>query len=68
MWATLPAIITFKLNTTKTVERRIDMDLQKKIDLVTMNSEEVVTPEELRVLLETKTKPKGYWGFECSGQ
>ena len=44
------------------------MDIQRKIDLVTRNSEEVVTPEELRVLLETKAKPKAYWGFECSGQ
>ena len=44
------------------------MDIQQKIDLVTRNSEEVVTPEELRVLLETKTRPKAYWGFECSGQ
>ena len=44
------------------------MDTQQKIDLVTRNSEEVVTPEELRVLFETKTRPKAYWGFECSGQ
>jgi tyrosyl-tRNA synthetase len=44
------------------------MDLQKKIDVVTKNSEEVVTQEELRVLLETNAKPKAYWGFECSGQ
>jgi len=68
MWATSPAIITFKLNSAETVERRLTMDIQQKIDLVTRNSEEVVTPEELRVLLETKTRPKAYWGFECSGQ
>ncbi len=43
------------------------MDLESRIDLVTRNSEEVVTQEELRVLLETKAKPKAYWGFECSG-
>jgi len=43
------------------------MDLKERINLVTRNLEEVVTPEELRVLLETKSNPKAYWGFECSG-
>ena len=43
------------------------MDVEEKIRLVTRNTEEVVTSEELRVLLETKTKPKAYWGFESSG-
>jgi tyrosyl-tRNA synthetase len=27
----------------------------------------VVTPQEVRTLLETKNTPRGYWGFECSG-
>ena len=44
------------------------MDLEQKINLVVRNADEVVTPEEIRVLLETKTKPRAYWGFECSGQ
>ena len=44
------------------------MDLEKRIDLVTRDAEEVITPEELRALLETETKPKAYWGFESSGQ
>ena len=44
------------------------MDLEERINLVTRNAEEVVTPEELRVLLETTTKPRAYWGFESSGQ
>ncbi len=44
------------------------MDLEQRIDLVARNAEEVITPEEIRTLLETKTKPRAYWGFECSGQ
>jgi tyrosyl-tRNA synthetase len=43
------------------------MDLEKRVDLVSRNIEEVVTREELRSLLETKSHPKAYWGFECSG-
>lgn len=44
------------------------MDLEERMSLATRNTEEVVTSEELRVLLETKTKPRAYWGFESSGQ
>ena len=43
------------------------MDLEKRVDLVLRNTEEIVTREELRNLLATKSKPKAYWGFECSG-
>jgi len=43
------------------------MDLEERMSVVTRNTEEIVTPEELRVLLETTTKPKAYWGFESSG-
>ncbi len=43
------------------------MDLQKRIDLVMRNTAEVVTPQEIRTLLETNSSPKAYWGFECSG-
>lgn len=43
------------------------MDVEQRTSLVTRNTDEVVTLEELRVLLETKTKPKAYWGFELSG-
>ncbi|MDH5691419.1 MAG: tyrosine--tRNA ligase [Candidatus Bathyarchaeota archaeon] len=43
------------------------MDLQKRIDLVMRNTAEVITPQEIRTLLETKANPKAYWGFECSG-
>jgi tyrosyl-tRNA synthetase len=37
------------------------------MELVTRNAEEVITPDELRTLLETTTKPRAYWGFELSG-
>jgi len=43
------------------------LDLEKRVDLVLRNTEEIVTREELRSLLETKSSPKAYWGFECSG-
>jgi tyrosyl-tRNA synthetase len=45
----------------------IGMDLEERVSLVERNTEEVVTREELRVLLETTTKPRAYWGFESSG-
>jgi len=43
------------------------LDQQKRIDLVMRNTAEVVTPQEIRTLLETNVSPKAYWGFECSG-
>jgi len=43
------------------------LDIEEQLDLVLRNTEEVVTTEELRSLLETTSKPKAYWGFECSG-
>jgi tyrosyl-tRNA synthetase len=45
----------------------ISMDSEERFDLLTRNAEEVVTPEELRKLLETNDRPKGYVGFEPSG-
>jgi tyrosyl-tRNA synthetase len=42
-------------------------DVEEKLDLVSMNTEEIVTRSELRSLLETKSNPRAYWGFECSG-
>ncbi len=44
------------------------MDAEERMNLVTGNTREVVTPEELRVLLETEARPRAYWGFESSGQ
>ena len=43
------------------------MDLEEKIELVTRNVEEIVTYNELHELLESKSRPRAYWGFECSG-
>lgn len=43
------------------------MDLQKRIDLTMRNTAEVITPQEIRTLLETNNSPTAYWGFECSG-
>ncbi|RJS75278.1 tyrosine--tRNA ligase [Candidatus Bathyarchaeota archaeon] len=43
------------------------MDLEKRVDLVLRNTEEIVTREELERLLESTSRPKAYWGFECSG-
>ncbi|MCS7119716.1 MAG: tyrosine--tRNA ligase [Nitrososphaerota archaeon] len=43
------------------------MDINGKLNLIVRNTEEIVTREELHSLLETKSRPKAYWGFECSG-
>ena len=43
------------------------MDLEKRYELCVRNLEEIITPDELRRLLETVDHPKGYVGFECSG-
>jgi tyrosyl-tRNA synthetase len=43
------------------------MDLEQRVSLVIRNTEETVTSDELRNLLATSSRPKAYWGFECSG-
>jgi tyrosyl-tRNA synthetase len=43
------------------------MDTEEKLALVTRNTEEVVTKDELRTILESTSKPRAYWGFESSG-
>jgi tyrosyl-tRNA synthetase len=43
------------------------MDAERRMELVTRGTEEVITRSELKALLETKSRPKGYWGFELSG-
>jgi len=43
------------------------MDSQARYDLLVRNTEEIVTPEELRTLLETNASPRAYIGFEPSG-
>ncbi len=44
------------------------MDLQKRLELVKRNAEEIVTEDELKVLLETDNKPTAYVGYEPSGE
>ncbi len=43
------------------------MNLEERMELVTRNTEEIITPTELRELLASKSHPKAYWGFEPSG-
>lgn len=44
------------------------MDIETKIDLIKSEpTEEIITEQELRHLLETKARPKHYIGFEISG-
>ena len=43
------------------------MDVEQRLALVTRNTEEVVTDEELRKLLTEKEEPTAYIGFEPSG-
>ena len=44
------------------------MDINERFDLITRNAEEVLTPEDLRNLVETNEKLKHYIGFEISGK
>lgn len=41
--------------------------MESKLSLITRNTAEVVTPEELKEALESGRKLKGYLGFEPSG-
>ena len=43
------------------------MDLERRADLVARHTTEVLTPEELRALLERESRPRAYIGFEPSG-
>ena len=43
------------------------MDTQAKFDLIKRNTEEIVTEEELKTILETVPKPNVYTGYEPSG-
>lgn len=44
------------------------MSNEEKIKLISRNLEEVLTPEELKLLVESKTPLKHYIGFEISGK
>ena len=43
------------------------MDVDQRLALITKNTEEIVTEEELRALLTEKEEPTAYIGFEPSG-
>lgn len=43
------------------------MDIENKLRLIEAVGEEIITRDELRQLLETKTHPVAYDGFEPSG-
>jgi tyrosyl-tRNA synthetase len=44
------------------------MDVEERYALIARNTEEIITPEDLREVLRNKTSPTGYIGFEPSGQ
>ncbi|MBW3011984.1 tyrosine--tRNA ligase, partial [Candidatus Woesearchaeota archaeon] len=44
------------------------MDSQERFDLITRNAEEVLTPEDLKNMLDTGMKIKHYIGYEISGK
>jgi tyrosyl-tRNA synthetase len=43
------------------------VDVPERVDRVTRNTQEVVTPEEVRALFEREARPRAYIGFEPSG-
>jgi tyrosyl-tRNA synthetase len=43
------------------------LDSDKREALVARGTVEIIQLSELERLLEEKEKPRGYWGFECSG-
>jgi tyrosyl-tRNA synthetase len=44
------------------------MNQEQRLELVTRGTVEIIQPTELQRVLEEKTKPRAYWGFECSGK
>jgi len=51
----------------RTTERYSSLDLESRFDLIRRVGEEVITEQELRILLETNDHPTAYDGFEPSG-
>ncbi len=44
------------------------MDIEKRFDLIKNNTEEIITENDLKILLDSETKIKHYIGFEISGK
>lgn len=43
------------------------MDIMSKVELIIRNTEEIITKEDLKQLLESNSSPRGYIGVEPSG-
>jgi len=43
------------------------MNLEQRLELAMKGTVEIIQRSELQKLLEEKTNPRAYWGFECSG-
>jgi tyrosyl-tRNA synthetase len=43
------------------------LDPGKREELAARGTVEIIQLSELKRLLAEKEKPRGYWGFECSG-
>ncbi len=46
----------------------MELTIEKKLELIKRNTEEIMTNEDLKTLLESGTKIKHYIGFEISGK
>jgi tyrosyl-tRNA synthetase len=44
------------------------MNQEQRLELVTKGTVEIIQLAELQRVLVEKKKPRGYWGFECSGK
>ncbi|MBI2147311.1 tyrosine--tRNA ligase [Candidatus Woesearchaeota archaeon] len=44
------------------------MDIERRLDMISQVGEEIITRDDLRILLETKAAPVAYDGFEPSGR
>jgi tyrosyl-tRNA synthetase len=44
------------------------VDLERRVELVSRSTQEVLTPEELKGIFETHERPRAYIGFEPSGR
>ncbi len=55
------------IGTGKTALENTQVDLEGRLQLVERGTEEVITREELKGILENNTRPRAYWGFEASG-
>ena len=44
------------------------MNLEQRFELAKRGTVEIITPADLKRVLEEQKKPRAYWGFECSGK